>query len=92
MADDESNRQRWMIAMKGGLGSGKSTVARELSRALGWPLIDKDDIRSFLDGLEAGATSYEIMLSVAGRQIDQGLDVICDSPRCWPRPTPAASR
>jgi len=35
----------WMIALKGFSGSGKSTLGRALSRQLGWPIIDKDDIK-----------------------------------------------
>ena len=35
----------WLIVMRGLAGSGKSTLARALSRDLGWPLIDKDDIK-----------------------------------------------
>lgn len=72
----------WIIAMKGGPGSGKSTVATELSRYLGWPLIDKDDIRPFLrgEGDEPGEESYEVMLQLGVRQVEQGLNVILDSP------------
>lgn len=76
----------WLVVTKGGPGSGKSTFAREFSRTMGWPLVDKDDIRDILDGPNveqgsiAGALSYEIMLRVAARQLRQGLNVVCDSP------------
>ena len=40
----------WMIALKGFSGSGKSTLGRALSRQLGWPIIDKDDIKDLIDG------------------------------------------
>jgi predicted kinase len=40
----------WLIVMKGFAGSGKSTLARALSRELGWPLVDKDDVKDLLDG------------------------------------------
>lgn len=72
-----------LIAMKGPPGAGKSTLARSLSRELGWPLIDKDDFKDLLDGpVEAptsGALAYELMLRLAQRQLSLGLSVICDS-------------
>eukprot|EP00249_Psilotum_nudum_P010039 c22298_g1_i1 orf=122-796(+) len=34
-----------LVAMKGHPGSGKSTIARAIGRALHWPVVDKDDIR-----------------------------------------------
>lgn len=72
----------WLIAMKGFAGSGKSTLARALSRELGWPLIDKDDIRDLLDNQTqaAGPLAYATMFNIARRQLLQGLSVICDSP------------
>ena len=69
----------WLLLMKGPPGSGKSTLARALSRQLGWPLIDKDDVRDLLDDSAPGL-SYDIMLNVGRRQLLQGLSVICDSP------------
>jgi predicted kinase len=72
----------WLIAMKGPPGSGKSTIARALSKRLTWPLIDKDDIRDLLpDNSQApDGLSYDIMFHIARRQLLQGLSVICDSP------------
>jgi predicted kinase len=63
-------------------GSGKSTLGRALSKQLGWPLIDKDDVKDLLDGYtpEAGGLAYDIMFNIARRQLLQGLNVICDSP------------
>lgn len=68
--------------MKGHPGSGKSAVARGLSRRLGIPLIDKDDIKDVLDGHvdDAGGLAYIAMFNVARRQLLQNLSVICDSP------------
>jgi len=73
---------RWLVAFKGFPGSGKSTLSRAVSRRLGWPLIDKDDIKDLLDGhtAEAGALAYNAMFNVARRQLLQGLSVVCDSP------------
>ncbi len=72
----------WLIALKGLSGSGKSTLGRALSKKLGWPLIDKDDVKDLLDGYtpEAGGLAYDIMFNIARRQLLQGLNVICDSP------------
>lgn len=71
-----------LLATQGLAGCGKSTLSRALSRQLGWPLIDKDDIRDLLDEriAVAGPLAYEILFRVARRQLLQGLSVICDSP------------
>ena len=65
--------------MKGPPGAGKSTIARELGRRLGWPVIDKDVVRDLLPD-ELGGLSYEAMLGYAERQLAVGLNVIADSP------------
>lgn len=72
----------WLIMMKGLAASGKSTLSRGLSRHLGWPLIDKDDVKDLLDDhiSAAGGLAYDIMFNIARRQLSQGLSVICDSP------------
>ncbi len=81
----------WLVALMGAPGSGKSTLGRALSRRLGWPLVDKDDVRDLLDDAihDAGGLAYAIMFNVARRQLLQGLSVICDSPfayrRCYER-------
>ena len=63
----------WLIAMKGFAGSGKSTLSRALSKQLGWPLIDKDDVKDLLDGHApaAGPLAYAIMFNIARRQLLQ---------------------
>jgi predicted kinase len=72
----------WLVAMKGLAGSGKSALSRALGKQLGWPVIDKDDVKDLLDGhtQAAGPLAYEIMFNIARRQLLQGLNVICDSP------------
>ncbi|MHB8646314.1 MAG: AAA family ATPase [Thermomicrobiales bacterium] len=72
----------WLIVFRGVAGSGKSTVSRALSRAQGWPVVDKDDVKDILDGHadDAGGRAYLVMFNVARRQLLQGLSVVCDSP------------
>lgn len=71
-----------MLVFKGHPGSGKSAVARSLGRRLGFPVIDKDDIKDVLGELcaDPGGLAYTAMFNVARRQLIQGLSVICDSP------------
>jgi len=72
--------------MAGLPGAGKTTLALALGRALGWPVVDKDTLKSSLllgDALEelAGPASYRLLLAM-GRDLcaRQGLSVILDSP------------
>ena len=39
-----------LVALKGMPGSGKSTLGRALSKQLGGPVIDKDDVKDLIDG------------------------------------------
>ncbi|MDQ3688979.1 MAG: NUDIX domain-containing protein [Chloroflexota bacterium] len=68
-----------LVLMKGPPGSGKSTIAKELGRRLGWPVIDKDAVRDLLPD-QLGGISYEAMLALAERQLAIGLNVVADSP------------
>lgn len=70
------------IAMRGLPGSGKSTVAREVSRRLRVPLVDKDDVKDLIDGHvpDSGWHAYKVWLRLIDRQLQQGLSVVCDSP------------
>ena len=77
--------------MMGPPGSGKSTLARALGRQLGWPLIDKDDIRD-LEATPQPGLSYNVMLNIGRRQLLQGLSVICDSPLGYRRTYETAAR
>jgi predicted kinase len=71
-----------LLAFKGHPGSGKSALSHALGRALGWPVVDKDDIKDVLDGRspDAGGLAYEVSFGVVRRQLSLGLSVICDSP------------
>jgi predicted kinase len=72
----------WLIGFKGYPGCGKSTVARALAQRLGWPLIDKDDIKTVLDSMlpKPDSAAYTIMWRLAERQLSVGVSAICDSP------------
>jgi predicted kinase len=71
-----------LLALKGHPGTGKSALASALGRELGWPVVDKDDIKDVLDGRapDSGGLAYRVMFGVAGRQLRLGLSTICDSP------------
>ena len=64
------------------MGVGKSATSRALGKRLGWPIVDKDDASDVLmNHLEAyGFTAYEVMFSQAGSLLEQGFNVIVDSP------------
>ncbi len=71
-----------LVAFKGHPGTGKSALSRAVGREFSWPVIDKDDVKDILDGRapDAGGLAYEVMFSVARRQLALGLSTICDSP------------
>ncbi|HEX8599429.1 MAG TPA: ATP-binding protein [Chloroflexia bacterium] len=71
-----------LVALRGMPGSGKSTLGRAISKRLGWPIIDKDDVKDLIDGHcdDPGTLAYSVMFNIARRQLQQGLNVICDSP------------
>lgn len=81
--------------MKGHPGSGKSTIARSLGRALHWPVLDKDDIRDCSQILETAlpppiassllnSFSYLALWQIAHTQLQLGLSVIVDCPLSRP--------
>jgi predicted kinase len=77
--------------MSGLPGSGKSTLAVELGKRLGWPVIDKDTIKSGLltldvDEEKASVASYELLYDLArDLLVTQGLNVILDTVTGYPR-------
>lgn len=74
-----------LIAMKGHPATGKSALARALAQDLGWPLIDKDDVKDHTLHLPNGnVLAYQIMWQIAATQLALGLSVIVDSPLAYP--------
>ena len=70
-----------LIAFKGHPATGKSALAHALARQLGWPLLDKDDVKDHLLALPEGNTlAYAILWQMATTQLRLGVSVIVDSP------------
>jgi predicted kinase len=79
-----------LVLMAGMPGAGKTTLALALGRALGWPVIDKDTLKTTLLDVGvteeiAGRASYELLLEL-GRDllVSQRLSVVLDSPAAYP--------
>jgi predicted kinase len=80
-----------LVLMAGLPGSGKSTLALSVGRRLGWPVLDKDTIKSGL--LEIGAeedlaaqASYTLLHQIAQDLLQgQGLSVVLDTPSSYER-------
>lgn len=84
-----------LVAMKGHPGTGKSTIARSLGRALQWPVLDKDDIRDCSLALQAAlppasaaallnSFSYLALWRLAHTQLQLGLSIVVDCPLSRP--------
>jgi predicted kinase len=80
-----------LVLMAGLPGSGKSTLAVALGRRLGWPVLDKDTIKSGLLGIGvgedlAGPASYVRLYELSRDLVlGQRLSVILDSPAAYPQ-------
>jgi predicted kinase len=79
-----------LIIMRGYPGTGKSTIARAIARALHAPLIDRDIIRQMgVDILgdlpEIGRFSYELLFALTREQLSLGLSAVVDTPLTYRR-------
>lgn len=82
--------QPTLVLMAGLPGVGKSTLALAIGKRLGWPVLDKDSIKSPLLGLGAseelaGPASYVLLYELAREIVsEQGLSAVLDSPAAYP--------
>ena len=79
-----------VVQMHGEPGSGKSTSARAIGRALPAVVVDKDSIASVLLGagmapLVASGTAYDVMRSIGADLLAAGHHLVLDSPCYWPQ-------
>ncbi|KAK9133936.1 hypothetical protein Scep_013464 [Stephania cephalantha] len=79
------SEEQVLVAMKGHPGTGKSTLARAIAKALKVPLIDKDDISDSTHSLnlpkpQLNHLSYRVIYRLARTQLQLGLSLVLDSP------------
>lgn len=80
-----------LLLMAGLPGAGKSTLASALGREVGWPVLDKDTVKTTLLRLDAeeqlaGRASYEVLFDLArDLVVAQRLSIIMDWPSAYPR-------
>lgn len=78
-----------LIVVCGAPASGKTTLARRLSRDLGLPLLEKDTIKESLAEVievvdraaskEVGAASFRVLYDLAFGMLSQGADVVIEA-------------
>lgn len=79
-----------LLLMAGVSGAGKSTLALALGRVLGWPVLDKDTVKS--TALDAGVSEqiagplpYTLLYALADDLVAmQQRSIIIDSPTAYP--------
>jgi predicted kinase len=83
-----------LVALRGMPGIGKSALAHALGPELGWAVFDKDDFKAVVYGRtdEPDTLAYDLLYRVLQRQLEQGLNCICDSPMMYPGLFALASR
>lgn len=79
-----------LIIVCGLSGTGKTTLARELSRKLSIPVLHKDSIKEALyeiqgcstleDSIKVGLHSIQLLYKLAEEQLNNGLDLIIEAP------------
>ena len=80
----------FLLQMAGDPGSGKSTLAREIGKATGAVVLDKDIVKSAAlragaDEALAGPLAYEALFDLARSLLEQGHSIILDSPAYFTR-------
>ncbi|KAK9156293.1 hypothetical protein Sjap_003773 [Stephania japonica] len=83
------SEEQVLVAMKGHPGTGKSTLARAIAKALKVPLLDKDDISDSTHSLnlpksQLNQLSYRVIYQLARTQLQLGLSLVLDSPLSHP--------
>ncbi len=83
------DRAPTLLLVAGLPGTGKSALALAIGRLKGWPVLDKDTIKSALlnlgaDESLAGPASYDLLLDLASDLVRQGHSVILDAPAKYP--------
>jgi shikimate kinase len=68
------------ILLIGMMGAGKTTIARELARRTGWPLVDNDDLVRRLSGREPAVIAAEEGVEALHDAEAAGLDEALDMP------------
>jgi len=79
-----------LLIVNGYAASGKTTLARALSRELRWPLVPKDEFKELLfdrlgaidykESKQLGAAAIDVMFGVARELLVAGTSVIIESP------------
>ena len=87
---EKDKKMTKLIIVCGLSGSGKTVLAKELSKKLGIACLCKDDIKEKLyeglnlstpdDSKQIGKPSVDILLYLAEQQLVNGIDVIIESP------------